>query len=170
MVILRKLTESDAEAFQRAYEATAATDPRFAPGFDPDEPFATYLALLNDYERGLRLPENHVPSTMYWAILGDALAGRLMLRHLLNDRLRQTGGNIGYVVVPAYRGRGIATEMLRLALPFAMQLGLDRVLITCDETNAASRRVAEKCGGILEGTSVVPETGVVQVRYWIALR
>src|SRR5690242_4388170 len=154
MIILRRLTESDAGAFRGAYEATAAIVPRFAPGYDPGRPFAAYLALLSDDEQGLRLPVNHVPSTMCWGFLDDALVGRLMLRHFLNDRLRQTGGHIGYVVVPAYRRRGIATEMLRLALPLARQRGLDRVLITCDETNTASRRVAEKCGGIYEGTSV----------------
>src|SRR5215510_2910285 len=100
MIVLRKLTDADAQAFQAAYDATAATDPRFASGFDPHQPFAAYLALLNDYERGLRLPENHVPSTTYWGFLDGALVGRLMLRHFLNDRLRLTGGNIGYVVIP----------------------------------------------------------------------
>lgn len=96
--------------------------------------------------------------------------GRLMLRHRLNERLRQTGGNIGYVVVPEYRRRGIAVGMLRLALPLARERGLDRALITCDEDNAASRRVVEKCGGLLEGTSPILESGVIQCRYWISLR
>jgi predicted acetyltransferase len=59
--------------------------------------------------------------------------------------------------------------MLRLALPLARERGLDRALITCDEDNTASRRVIEKCGGLLEGTSPIPESGVLQCRYWISL-
>lgn len=93
-----------------------------------------------------------------------------MLRHRLNERLLQTGGNIGYVVVPEYRRRGIATQMLRLTLLLARERGLERVLITCDEDNMASRRVIEKCGGVFETTSAIPETGVIQRRYWIVLR
>jgi predicted acetyltransferase len=170
MLVLRKLTESDVEAFQRAYRATVVTDPTFARGFAADMPFPVYLARLDDDEQGLHLPENYVPSTMYWGFIGSELVGRLMLRHRLNERLRQTGGNIGYVVVPEYRRRGIAVGMLRLALPLARERGLDQALITCDEDNAASRRVVEKCGGLLEGTSPILESGVIQCRYWISLR
>jgi hypothetical protein len=54
MLVLRKLTESDAEAFQRAYRATAVTDPTFARGFAADIPFRDYLARLDDDEQGLR--------------------------------------------------------------------------------------------------------------------
>src|SRR5215813_3540965 len=79
MIVLRKLIASDAVAFQRAYDEAAATQPRFAPGFDPESGFAAYLARLREDELGLDLPENHVPSTMYFGFLDDALVGRLML-------------------------------------------------------------------------------------------
>jgi hypothetical protein len=54
MLVLRKLTESDAEAFQRAYRTTALTDPSFARGFAADIPFPVYLARLDDAEQGSR--------------------------------------------------------------------------------------------------------------------
>jgi predicted acetyltransferase len=169
MLVLRKLTEVDADAFQTAYGATAVTDPTFARGFAPDIAFATYLERLDSAEHGVDLPENHVPSMTFWGFIGTDLAGRLTLRHRLNEELHKTGGNIGYVVVPEYRRRGIATEMLRLALPLARERGLDRLLITCDEDNTGSRRAIEKCGGLLESTSPIPESGVIQCRYWISL-
>jgi predicted acetyltransferase len=60
--------------------------------------------------------------------------------------------------------------MLGLALPRALERDLAELLITCDEDNTASKRVIEKCGGVLEGTSLNPENGVSQCRYWISLR
>jgi predicted acetyltransferase len=170
MLALRKLTASDEEAFNRAHRATAATDPTFARGFAADMSFSDYLAHLENEEQGSHLPASYVPSTMYWGFIGRELVGRLNLRHRLNERLVQTGGNIGYVVLPEYRQRGLATEMLRSALPMARARGLERVLITCDEDNIASRRVIEKCGGVFESTSAIPETGVIQRRYWISLQ
>jgi RimJ/RimL family protein N-acetyltransferase len=44
---------------------------------------------------------------------------------------RKGGGHIGYDTVPAYCGQGVATQMLRRALPVARQLGLTEVLLTC---------------------------------------
>jgi predicted acetyltransferase len=40
--------------------------------------------------------------------------------------------------------------MLGLALPHALALGLDPVMITCDAENVASRRTIERNGGILD--------------------
>lgn len=51
--------------------------------------------------------------------------------------------------------------MLRAALPRARVLGLDRVLITCDATNTASRKVIEACGGLFE------DRRGVKLRFWV---
>jgi predicted acetyltransferase len=40
--------------------------------------------------------------------------------------------------------------MLAAALPVARGLGIDPVLITCDEDNTGSRKVIEANGGVLE--------------------
>jgi predicted acetyltransferase len=95
MLALRKVIKSDAEAFQKAYRATQVSDPTFARGFSMGMAFREYLARLDEDEQGLRLPESFVPTTLYWGFIGSELVGRRMLRHRLNDRLRQTGGNIG---------------------------------------------------------------------------
>ena len=92
-----------------------------------------------------------------------------MLRHSLNDFLLRMGGHIGYVVVPEHRGRGYAAEMLRQGLDLARSMAFERVLVTCDDDNLASRRVIEKCGGEYEDSSVGPEAAVAKRRYWIAL-
>jgi predicted acetyltransferase len=94
--------------------------------------------------------------------------GRISIRHELNDFLRAFGGHIGYDTVPSFRGRGIATEMLRQALPVARALGLTEVLITCDDTNAASIRVIEKNGGSLRETKVHDPSKPLKRYYWIS--
>src|SRR5690606_25084785 len=96
--------------------------------------------------------------------------GRVSVRHRLNAHLRAFGGNIGYCVVPAHRGRGHATEMLRQSLAYCRDtLHLRRVLITCNEDNVASRRVIERNGGVLEDAVEVPEGGPRRLRFWVEM-
>jgi predicted acetyltransferase len=95
---------------------------------------------------------SEIPATHLWAIADEHFVGRLSIRHALNDALKIEGGNIGYDTVPTFRGRGVATEMLRQALPIARSLGLTSVLITCDDTNTRSIGVIERNGGALVET------------------
>lgn len=60
-------------------------------------------------------------------------------------------GHIGYAVVPCKRGRGYATQALKLLLPEAKKEGLDYVYITTQPDNAASQRVIRANGGVLLG-------------------
>jgi predicted acetyltransferase len=46
--------------------------------------------------------------------------------------------------------------MLAAALPLARALGITEALLTCDVTNAASRRVIESNGGRFAGMSAPP--------------
>jgi RimJ/RimL family protein N-acetyltransferase len=61
-------------------------------------------------------------------------------------------GEIGYVVGPSARGRGVATRTLRLLTEWGFsQLGLERIELWIDITNPASERVAERVGYLHEG-------------------
>lgn len=60
-------------------------------------------------------------------------------------------GHIGYAVVPWKRGRGYATEALRLMLAEARAVGLDYVEITAKPDNPASQKVILANGGRLAG-------------------
>jgi RimJ/RimL family protein N-acetyltransferase len=61
-------------------------------------------------------------------------------------------GEIGYVVGPAARGRGVATRTLRLLTDWGFsQLALERIELWIDVSNPASEHVAERAGYVREG-------------------
>ena len=111
-----------------------------------------------------------VPQTIYWMIMDGKYLGRVSIRHFLNDKLLKLGGHIGYDVVPSERKKGYGTELLKYALVKSKEMSLEKVLLTCDEENIASRKIIEKCGGVLE--NIVPgekEGDCSKCRFWISL-
>lgn len=97
----------------------------------------------------------------------DIMVGAVNIRHYLNEALLQSGGHIGDGVRPSERKKGIATQMIGLALQECKNLGIDRVLMVCDKDNVGSAKSIMKNGGVLENEVVVE--GCVEQRYWIAL-
>ena len=75
---------------------------------------------------------------------------------------------VGYVVKPAFWGRGLATEITRVSLDIGFgTLGLERIIGIAQVTNAPSRRVMEKCGMVFEAR--IPSfDGIDGARYAIA--
>lgn len=117
---------------------------------------------------GRETPGGQVPSDYWWLTPGEGrgqedVIGFLAIRHRLNDFLLEQGGHIGYSVRPSYRRRGHASRALGLALARARDLGLDRVLVTCDEDNVASAGTIESQGGRQE------DVRAGKRRYWIEL-
>lgn len=61
---------------------------------------------------------------------------------------------VGYFIVQACTGRGYATEAAQSMVRYAFtEIGVERVDLQCRADNAASQRVAERCGFTLEGRS-----------------
>jgi len=59
---------------------------------------------------------------------------------------------VGYWLAPHARGRGIATRAVRLLARWAfVDLGIERLQLTCGPDNEASQRVAERAGFTREG-------------------
>jgi predicted acetyltransferase len=133
----RDLTEAGCRAVVESLRRSA----------DPDAPVADGL----------------VHCDFFWITDGEPeeVVGFLAVRHRLTPWLLDQGGHIGYSVRPSRRREGHASRALALAVRRAADLGLDRVLVTCDDDNEGSRRTIEAAGGVHE------DTRGVKRRYWI---
>jgi RimJ/RimL family protein N-acetyltransferase len=143
-VVLAPLTPSDLGAVE-----TLVTDGdvlRFTRV--PDPPPAGFVQFwYGTYEEGRREGTREVfaivdsPSGEF---LGIAVAPQI-------DRATRTA-ELGYVVAPAARGRGVASEALRRLTEWAFSdLGMERVELLISVENESSKRVAARCGYVHEG-------------------
>ena len=64
---------------------------------------------------------------------------------------------------------GYGKLILELALEKAKELGLDRVLLTCNPDNIGSKKIIEAHGGMLENEVVFEQDGRERrrLRFWI---
>ena len=164
---LRPLRDDDEAAYRSALQVMAAEGNVFGFGREPGVEWSAHLEMLDDRRRGLNVSPDQVPATFLVADVGGVIVGRAQIRHHLNDFLEREGGHIGYCVLPGYRRRGHATEILRQSLTITRALGVDQVLIFCDDDNAGSAAVIESSGGELESVSRTAPSEPLKRRYWI---
>jgi len=141
----------------------------FGLGADDDvESPEGFAAWVHERTRLAHRPGEPCPAephaSMRWIVEDGRVLGGIALRHGSGDDL----GHIGYGVRPSARRRGLASwalgEMLREARATP---GLDRVLILCEDGNAASARTIERHGGVLEEVRHFERFSMR--RYWISL-
>jgi predicted acetyltransferase len=136
---------------------------------DIENDFQKFVDKFQNEASGVNLKDGFVPQTTFWGIDEDEFIGTVSVRHFLNDHLQTYGGNIGYDVRPSKRKLGYGTQMLKLVLPKAKELGITKALLTCDSTNVASRKIIESCGGIFENEVPTEKGKPTKLRFWIDL-
>ena len=125
---------------------------------------------INMIENEETCPKDKVCSNTFVAIRlnDDKIVGVIDFRHHINHPILSVwGGHIGYSVRPSERRKGYATEMLRQNLMKCKQYGLNKVLVTCDFDNIASKEIITANGGIFEREIMVDGDKIE--RYWIQL-
>lgn len=131
--------------------------------------FLSYVTKILSQAEGKNLPEGYLPQIQYWLIDQGVFIGRAVIRPSLNETLLKEGGHIGYDIRPSKRKMGYGKKILELTLLKAKELGLDKLLITCDETNIGSKIIIERNGGIFENRLQIYEGKPAKLRYWITL-
>ena len=132
--------------------------------------FDAFLRLLEREECREYLPPGVVPQTTFWLVRnGTHILGESRLRHWLTPSLEIEGGHIGYVIRPSERRKGYGTLILALTMEKAREIGLPRVMVTCDTDNISSSKIIRKNGGVFAGENISPRTGKPASRYWIDL-
>jgi len=130
--------------------------------------FEQYVSTLIKHSYGKDLPSGWtIPYSTYWLINNDGdIVGVSRIRH--NEL--SLHGHIGYDVPPRYRNKGYATELLRLSLEKAKIIGLDQVVITCNEKNLPSIKVICNNNGILVKKIFDYVDNIVYLQYIIHLK
>lgn len=172
-ITLRFLTINDEKEFMSALRAQWG-DFVFAHYWESiaKENFEYYVNMLPDCAKGKYIQEGHIPFSLLFAFNEkNELVGRSSIRHSLTDFLLKVGGHVGYGVVPKHRQKGYATEILKESLEYIKKElpGIDRVLVTCDEDNVASRKTIIKNRGELENILTLPDKKR-KMRFWIPIR
>lgn len=106
--------------------------------------------------------KKYVPAYRFHIMADGRIVGGIDLRLGYPDSLFY-GGQIGYRVDEAFRGRGYAGEACRLLRPLLRAHGMPVAIISNDVNNHASRRVCEKLGArLLCDADVPPENELYQ--------
>ena len=176
---LREVTKQDEEKIVEMYKEYMLSE--LISGIDRFEGIRDFEKLdklsfedwMDDLEKNKyeeNLPELYSPHTLYLAINdNNKIVGAIGIRWKQVPVLMTYGGLIGYSIRPSQRGKGYATEMLKLALEKFKNTDIENILITCKDFNIPSKKVIEKNNGIYENSYYNKDDGFTYLRYWIKI-
>ncbi|MBQ8199681.1 MAG: GNAT family N-acetyltransferase [Lachnospiraceae bacterium] len=108
------------------------------------------LKVMLAQEKGENLPAGYVPQTIFFLWDENEIVGQFNVRHYLCESLMEGSGHIGYFIEKEHRGKGYATEGLRLTLQLAKDIiPEEEIYLRVNKDNPASLRVMQKNGGYI---------------------
>lgn len=127
----------------------------------------------DDYKYERNLKPNRVGADYFWLVDDEKafFIGEICIRHNLTEALLLYGGHIGYGIRYSEWNKGYGAFMLKLALEKAKNMGILKVLITCDDNNSASAKVMEKNHMVLKDKveNIIDGQKIITRRYWKTL-
>lgn len=131
-----------------------------------EEDFQEFVTDLTNSSKGFNIPQGWVPCSSYWLVDDSGeVVGVIRIRHRVDSDYLQMIGHIGYEIKSSRRKEGYGSKLLELGLTEARKIGLEKVLITCDEDNVGSIRIIEKFNGKYKKSFVDDESGKNVLQY-----
>ena len=109
-----------------------------------------------------------VPETVLWLVKDNQYIGTVDIRHRLNWHLEKWGGHLHIIIRPDERKKGYGRRALKMSLPYANHLGVDKALLTIDPENKSAIKAVEECGGEYQDQTKETDQFPSRMRYWIA--
>ena len=142
--------EAEALAFKQEFIDNGEQTINGSELLDQMDSYDEWLKSVSDNTSPETVNPSWVVTDTYFAFdENDRLVGVIDLRHELNDFLKDFG-NSGYSVRPSERRKGYATEMLRLIIKRAAEIGIRQLQLSVERTNEPSVKTIIKNGGRYE--------------------
>lgn len=168
---VRKITLADKSAFQ-IFEEAMLSDKKVNPFVEwwKTDNFENDVA-VSDASEMKKEGQTWSPFTRYFGFIDGEVAGFVICFWEIEHPDCQKLGHLGYMVAPAFRKQGVASELVQFGLERYREKGVYSIYIAMDEKNVASRKTAEKAGGRLLGTFDIDFQGrqLKSVRYEVRL-
>lgn len=116
---------------------TAATSGRWHPEYPMSDTLEALAVLFAGYEASGEMLTSEPDWWIHQLVVDDQVVGDIGFHGAPADRCVE----IGYAVVPARRGCGLATRACALIVALAWRAGADQVLADAAPDNTASRKV-----------------------------
>lgn len=128
------------------WEATLPVIPFGSPALENQTERPTFYQMVRLLNHEARAGRSY--SFLIWS--GGNMVGQVTMGGVMYGALR--GAHIGYWIDRNFANKGLTTQAVKLVSGFGFaELGLHRIEINVRPENAASCRVAEKAGFVMEG-------------------